>query len=169
MESNQMVPAPFQTLVRVAKDTPGVPVTLADFNPAFLPRFFAFAAEKALGRFAFCLINPLGRVVLSYADPATVLTADRTAFAKASTAVQIGYGSDIWGQGFNPQLAGMPGLCAYKGSRALLVPNDPQPLYLGCIGVSSGAAGDDDPLCQILADFVLAEAARDPASVIALA
>lgn len=163
-----MTPAPFKTLVRTAKDTPGVPVTLADFNPAFLPRFFAFAADEARGRYAFCLVNPLGRVVLSYADPCTVLTADRTAVAKASTAVQIGYGSDIWGDGFNPQLAGLPGLCAYKGSRALLVPADPSPLYLGCLGVSSGAAGDDDPLCQTLADFVRAEAARDPGAVIAL-
>lgn len=164
-----MIPAPFQTLVRTAKDVPGVPVTLADFNRAFLPRFFAVAAEKAAGRFSFCLINPLGRVVLSYADPATVLTADKTAFAKASTAVQIGYGSDIWSANFNPQMAGLPGLCAYKGSRALLIPANPQPLYLGCLGVSSGAAGDDDPLCQQLADYILAETARDPGSVIALA
>ncbi len=163
-----MIPAPFQTLVRVAKDTPGVPVTLADFNPTFLPRFFAFAAEKARGRYAFCLVNPMGRVVLSYADPCTVLTADRTALGKAMTAVQIGYGSDIWGDGFNPQLAGVPGLCAYKGSRAVLVPASPYPLYLGCLGVSSGAAGDDDPLCQILADFILTEAARAPGSVVAL-
>ncbi|MFV3129925.1 heme-binding protein [Niveispirillum sp. KHB5.9] len=164
-----MIPAPFQTLVRIAKDTPGVPVLLADFNPAFLPRFFSFAAGKSLGRFSFCLVNPMGRVVLSYADPCTVLTADRTALAKAATAVQIGYGSDIWGEGFNPQLSGFPGLCAYKGSRALLVPGGAQPLYLGCLGVSSGAAGDDDPLCQTLADFILGEARRDPGAVISLA
>lgn len=164
-----MIPAPFQALVRIAKDTPGVPVMLADFNRDFLPRFFGFAAAKAAGRYSFCLVNPMGRVVLSYADPATVLTADQTALAKATTAVQIGYGSDIWGEGFNPQMSGLPGLCAYKGSRALLVPATPRPLYLGCLGVSSGAAGDDDPLCQILADHIVMEAARDPGAVIALA
>lgn len=164
-----MTPAPLQTLVRTAKDTPGVPVTIVDFNAGFLPRFFSFAAEKARGRYSFCLISPLGRVVLSYSDPCTVLTADRTAFAKANTAVQIGYGSEIWSASFNPQMSGIPGLCAYKGSRALLVPADPRPLYLGCIGVSSGAAGDDDPLCQQFADFILEEAAREPRAVMALA